>query len=128
MRKYSNLLVSGCVMFAVALTISACKDDDPPVPPSVTFEASTRTVKESDGTIEVKVVLDKPAPEDITVTYTIGGTAVEEVAAAGQHATDYAIKSDYKEVKIAKGESEGIIQLDLYSDTDLEEDETIEPL
>jgi hypothetical protein len=74
----------------------------------------------------VKVVLDKPAPEDITVTYTIGGTAVEEVAAAGQHATDYAIKSDYKEVKIAKGESEGIIQLDLYSDTDLEEDETIE--
>lgn len=125
MRKYSNLLMSACVMFAGALTISACKDDDPPVPPSVAFEASTRTVKESDGTIEVKVVLDKPAPEDITVKYTIGGTAVEEVAAAGQHASDYAISSDYKEVKIAKGATEGIIELELFSDTDLEDDETI---
>lgn len=125
MRKYSNLLMSGCVMFGVALTISACKDDDPPAPPSVAFEAKTKTVKESDGTIQVKVVLDKPATEAITVKYSFTGTAVEEVAAAGQHSVDYAITSDYKEVTIAKGESEGIIELDLYSDTDIEEDETI---
>ncbi|MEJ1240182.1 Calx-beta domain-containing protein [Chryseolinea sp. T2] len=125
MRKYSKLLKSGCVLFAVALTIAACKDDDPPVPPTVAFEAKTKTVKESDGTVQVKVVLDKAAPEDITVTYSLSGTAWEDVAAAGQHNSDYAIASDYKEVKILKGESEGIIELDLYSDTDLEEDETI---
>ncbi|MGC3946624.1 MAG: hypothetical protein QM762_19230 [Chryseolinea sp.] len=125
MRKYSNLLMSGCVLFAVALTISSCKDDDPPVPPTVAFEAKTRTVKESDGTIQIKVVLDKPAPEDITVTYSFTGTAMEYVAAAGQHASDYEIKSEYKKVKIAKDASEGIIELELYSDTDVEDDETI---
>lgn len=125
MRKYSNLMMSGCVLFAVALTISSCKDDDPPVPPTVAFEAKTRTVKESDGAIQVKVVLDKPALEDITITYSFTGTAMEYVAAAGQHSSDYEITSEYKEVTIAKGESEGIIELELYSDTDVEEDETI---
>lgn len=125
MRKYSNLLMSGCVMFGVALTISACKDDDPPVPPTVAFAEKTMTVKESDGTIQVKVVLDKAAPEAITVKYTFSGTAVEYVAAAGEHNSDYEITSDYKEVTIAKGESEGIIELELYSDSDVEDDETI---
>src|SRR5690348_8224666 len=109
MRKYSKLLKSGCVLFAVALTIAACKDDDPPVPPTVAFEAKTKTVKESDGTAQVKVVLDKAAPEDITITYSISGSAWEKVAAAGQHNSDYEVTSDYKEVKILKGESEGII-------------------
>lgn len=125
MRKYSNLLMSGCVLFAVALTISSCNDDDPPAKPKLSFEAD-KTVKESDGDIEVKVILDKPAKDDVTLTYSIAGSAVEKVVAANARPHDYEITSDYKEVTIEAGQTEGIIKITLASDLDLEEDETIE--
>lgn len=126
MRKYSNLLMSGSVMFAVALTISSCNDDDPPAKPVLSFEAATKTVKESDGTVQVKLLLDKPAKEDITITYSIDGSAIEKVVAANARPHDYEITSDYEEVVIEEGSTEGIIEFTLASDLDYEDDETIE--
>ena len=47
--------------------------------------------------------------------------------AAGTTApADYEVISDYLELEIPKGETIGIIELDLYSDSDFEDDETIE--
>src|SRR5690349_20023310 len=127
MRKYSNLLMSGSVMFAVALTISACKDDEPFVTPKLGFSPTSMSVDESDGPIEVVVTLDKAYKEDITIDYEIStaGTAVDEIEAGSSGAEDYRIDSDYGEVTIAAGETTGILDITLLSDTQLEDDETI---
>lgn len=127
MRKYNALfLLSGLSLIALSLIFSSCKDDDPPAKPMLSFAAATSTAKESDDNIEIQVVLDKAASQDITIDYSLGGTAVEKVAAGANGGTDYEIISDYGEVEILEGETTGIIELDLWSDGNLEDDETIE--
>jgi hypothetical protein len=112
-------------MISAALAFSSCKDDEPPRPPKLSFETSTMTVKESDGAIQVKVVLDKAAAEDLTIDYSIGGTAIERNDASGPFLPDYIITSGYQKLEIPKGELEQIIELRLNSDTDLEDEENI---
>ncbi len=128
MRKYSTLFLSGLVLSFFALAISACSDDDEPVAkPKLSFSESTLTVNEADGIIEIEVTLDKPATEDITITYELDGTAIDKVTAdANQVNYDYEITSDYLEVEIEQGETTGVIEIELSSDLAIEEDETIE--
>ncbi len=124
MRKYSVLL-SAFVLFTLGMIISSCKDDDPPAKPQLSFELSELTVNEADGEIEVKVVLDKPASEDITIDFSLAGTAVDDVSAGTTRPADYEIVGDPGELEIAEGETTGIITVSLYTDTDFESDPEI---
>ncbi|MEO7989248.1 MAG: hypothetical protein ABI663_06885 [Chryseolinea sp.] len=128
MRKYSILFLSGLILTLFTLAISACSDDDEPATkPKLSFSESTLTVTEgSSGTIEVEVELDKPASEDITITYELGGSAIDAVTGdANDINSDYEILSDYLEVEIEKGETTGVIEIGLYSDFSWEGSEVI---
>ena len=126
MRKYSVLLLSALALGSFVFVLSSCDDDEPAAPPQLSFAVSELTVKESDANLQIQVVLDKPASEDITIEYSIGGTAKDDVSAGTTAPADYEVVTDYLELEIPEGETTGIIELDLYSDSDYEDDETIE--
>ena len=128
MRKFSVLFLSALTLGSFVFVLSSCDDDEPSPPPQLSFAVSEMTVKESDENITVEIVLDKPAPEDIVIEYSVKGTARESVTAgSSQLPADYEIVSEYLEAEIKQGETSALIEIDLYSDTDLEaEDETIE--
>jgi hypothetical protein len=109
------------------LVFSSCKDDEEPVKPKMSFATTAMTVNEADGIVEIEVVLDKPAPEDFKLEFSLGGTADEEVAIGEDEAPDYKLNGDdYLELEFEKGATSGIIELQLYSDAFIEEDEVIE--
>ncbi|HEU5289649.1 MAG TPA: hypothetical protein VFU05_03335 [Cyclobacteriaceae bacterium] len=126
MRKRSSYVAS--ILFtSILLVMPSCKDDEPAPPAKLSFAESLVTVSEEDGIIEIELVLDKPAKEDITIEYSLDGTAIDVVTAGSQYVPDYEIlNDDYLEVEIAKGETTGTIEIELFSDYFLEEDETIE--
>jgi len=126
MRAYrSFLIISVFTISTLSLVISSCKEDEPPSKPKLSFSVSSQTITESDGEIEIKMKLDKGAFEDVTINYELSGTALDKVTAGTTKAYDYEIKEDYLETEIIKGDSIGIIKLTLFSDLDIEEDETI---
>ncbi|MEK6783253.1 MAG: Calx-beta domain-containing protein [Bacteroidota bacterium] len=127
MRTYSTLLVISVVtLFISGLLLSSCnKDEVPPAKPQLSFTESSMTVNESDGEIEVKLALDKPTSERFYITYELDGTATDKVN-AGTNPYDYEIKDDYLEAKIDKDDTVAIIKIQLYSDSELEDDETIQ--
>jgi len=123
MRKRSRFLISILSLSSVILFMPSCKDDAPPTPGEISFAESEMTVKESDGVIEIEIVLSKPVKEDITIEYELSGTAIDVVNGG----FDYEILSDYLEVDIDEGETTGIIEIELYSDFAFESiPETIE--
>ena len=75
MKNYAALILSVAVLVGAALGLSSCKDDEPPVPPKLSFAESAMTVNEDAGVIEVELVLDKPYSRDLNVEYNLGGTA-----------------------------------------------------
>lgn len=126
MKAYRSLLIiSAFTISSLSLMFSSCKEDEPPSKPKLSFSQSTKTINEADGVIEIKMKLDKGAFEDVTINYELSGTALDKVTAGTTKAYDYEIKEDYLETEIIKGDSIGIIKLTLFSDLDIEEDETI---
>jgi len=129
MSKYSIMLKYNILYLtafsAACLMVTSCGDDTPPAKPKLSFASSEMTVKESDGTIEAQLVLDKPASKDIIIDYKVSGTAKDDVAAGTTAPSDYTINGTYGEVTIAKGETTGSISFEIYSDSDFEDDETI---
>lgn len=117
-------------LIALTAMLVACGDDKEAKPKkrNLSFATPTATYNEADGTIEIEVVLDKPAKEDITIDFSIaGGTARDSETAEEQELpTDYEILNDDFEIEIEEGELTGIIEIELRSDILLEEDETIE--
>lgn len=126
MRKYSILFVAGVVLPLVTMLSSCKKSHETPVKPKLSFSEATKTVKESDETIDITLTLDKPSPEAISITYELSGTAKDKVSAGTTSSYDYEITSSYLETKIKKDESSGTISIKLYSDFGLEDDEIIE--
>jgi hypothetical protein len=126
MRKFSVLLLSAFTLSSFVFVFTSCDDDEPPAKPKLSFATSEITVKESDANLQIQVVLDKAASEDITIEYSLGGTAKDDIAAGSSLPADYEVVSDYLELEIPAGETTGVIELDFISDTDFEEDETIE--
>lgn len=122
--KYLKIWLSLIITLSIAL--SSCKKDEPFVKPKLSFSESTKTFKESDGEVEIKVELDKAYSKDIEIDYSISGTAGEQVKVGTTAAADYKISSDYLKVKILAGETSGIIKLEFFSDIEIEDDETIE--
>lgn len=115
-------------MASFCVILSSCKDDDPPAKPKLSFKTTAMEVIESDGVIEIEIVLDKPASEDIEIEYSLSGTAQDyETATQQSPDPDYQVTSDkYGEVEIEKGSTTGIIEITLWSDAYIENDETIE--
>lgn len=125
MKTNIILSLSLITAFAASVTLSSCGDDEPPKR-VLSFSNETLEAKESDGTLEVEVKLDKPATKDFTIQYTLDGTAVEKSTVdPEEEAYDYEDLNEGK-ISIKKGETTGIIELDLYSDPFLEDQETIE--
>ena len=63
--------------------------------------------------MEIQVVLDKPASEDITIEYALQEQLRTMFLLALLHPADYEVVTDYLEIEIPKGETTGIIELDL---------------
>ena len=127
MRKYSILFVAGVVLFFFSAMLSSCKKNhEDPVKPKLSFSETTKSVNEADGDIEITMTLDQPAPEAVSITYELSGTAKDKVSAGTTSAYDYEITSGYLETKIKKGETSGKILITLFSDFALEDDEIIE--
>jgi len=126
MKKNILLLLSLIFAFATSITLSSCGGDDEEPKRMLSFTDKTLEAKESDGTIEVEVKLDKPATKDLTIQYNLSGTAVEKSTVdPNEKPYDYEDLNE-GEIKIKKGESAGVIEFDLYSDPFLDPTETIE--
>ncbi len=129
MRRYIGVVLMNLAVILFMTAISSCKDDEPPAKAKLSFAESSITYNEADDIIEIQVKLDKPATEDFTAEYELNGTAQDEETATQNSPADYMIiedLSDYGEIDIDKGETVGIIQIQLYTDFELEDDETIE--
>lgn len=126
MRKYVVVGLSMGMLLTSCIVLFSCKEDEPFVKPKLSFALKTLTVNEADDIIELEVILDKAFSEDIKIVYSLAGTAVEKVAAGTTSNYDYEITSDYLEVKILEGETVGKIEIQLYSDLDIEDDELID--
>jgi hypothetical protein len=129
MLKNVKLLSSLLALALLVCVLSSCKDDEEPAPAQLSFASAALTVNEDDDLIEIEVVLDKPAAEDFTVEYELDGDAIDAATVGTDDPSDYEInedENDYGEIEIAQGETSGKIQIQLFSDFDIEDPETIE--
>jgi hypothetical protein len=112
-------------------------NDDAPV--KATFVNTTMTVNEADGLTSgftlIPVQLDKPAPVDLTVEYTLAGTAYDSTYAFNHNPKipspyyDYFINApheQYGKLVIPKGATTANIEIGVRTDFLFEDDETIE--
>jgi hypothetical protein len=118
--------ISLMLVIALSVMLPSCKEDEPFVKPKLSFGESELTFKESEGEVEIKIILDKAYTKDIEIDYSISGTAGEAVKVGSSGDADYKITSDYLTLEIESGETEGIITLEFFSDVEIEDDETIE--
>src|SRR5687767_3297384 len=95
MRKRSRVFIPILLVTSMIAIIPSCKDDEPVAPAKLSFAESEITINEYDGVIEIEIVLDKPAPEDMTVEFSLDGTALDLVAADElQTLHDYEVLGD----------------------------------
>ena len=118
MQKYTLLICSLCALAVLGIGLSSCKDDEPYVKPNLTVSNATLTVAEGAGTVQVEFVLDKGAPENFTIEYSLTGTAISPA--------DYTIVGKEGEVEIASGGTSATVQIQIVSDAIYEGNETIE--
>ena len=110
-------------------TVITLKNDDEQI--TASFTATTMTVNESDGAagfIQIAVQLDKTPTQDVTIKYTLAGTADDSLSAywADQSGfSDYYVNGDTTELVVPAGQSSGNIELRVYTDFMFEDDETI---
>ena len=100
------------------------------------FSTTTMTVNESDGIdgpLSVTVQLDQAPTSDVTIAYTLDGSAIDSLFAFNFEPNpippsfyDYYIDGVSGEVVIPAGSTSGTIDIQLYSDFMFEADETIE--
>ena len=84
----------------------------------VAFASPAQVVNEDDGVIEVKLVLDSPAPANMVFSYRVGGTATV--------LKDYAMEGTGG-VRILEGQTEGQIRIHITDDKVYETaDETVQ--
>jgi hypothetical protein len=122
MKKHILLFLSLFTVVVLSIGISSCGDDPPPPNPKLSMLVAEKTVGEDDGTIEVKMVLDKAAPTDLIIEYEIDGSAVEGSSAS----SDYEIQGDAGVVEFQQGETSATIEIEIKNDNVFEGNETIE--
>jgi len=124
MKKALLILSSLGVLVTLVFVLISCGGSDPkPSKAKVSFASSSKTVQESAGTVEVKVLLDKTVTTDLVVSYSLSGTATQK---AGIITGDYSITGDAGEVTIPKGETSASIEISIVNDDIFEQDETID--
>lgn len=87
----------------------------------LSFSNQTMIVNEADREIEVTLVLDKPAPQDLTFEYELSGSATDSLIANEDMAADYKIIGTHGQFTIAAGQTSGAIDIRLYSDLGIED-------
>lgn len=96
----------------VVITI---KNDDAQL--VLSFVNPDLTVNEADGVLEVQLVLDKPAPRDLTFSYELSGSATDSITAWNNKVNpDYYVNGTSGQFQIRAGETTGLIDLRVYSD------------
>lgn len=125
MKNYAAPASLLTLIVGLGFGLSSCKEDEPPVPPKLSFAQSEMTVNEDAGVIEVELKLDRPYGKDLRVEYRIAGTAggQQDVGTAD---ADYEINGDPGVAIIKSGETTGTIEVQIFNDNIFEEDETIE--
>lgn len=118
-------MVSIALLVAAGFGFSSCKDDEPASRPKLSFAETFISVNEDDGDLEVELILDKPHGKDVTIEYTLGGTASDQDA-VGTAGADYEINGNHGVVVIRSGQTSGTIDIEIYPDAMFEDDETIE--
>jgi hypothetical protein len=126
MRKSALIILSLAILTSFTFLISSCKEDEPPAKPVVSFKTDKLSVPEGNGTLEVEVELSSPAPSDLTIEYTLAGTAVDLEAAPNVASSDYSIEGGSGELEIEAGATSGSIVIQLLADNGYEDNETIE--
>ncbi len=143
----------GILAVAGLAFLSSCKDDEETPVAGIQFETEEQEVTESDGTpnsfhpdytrfdgvgtpIEVKIILDRPAAEEIVLSYDLDGSATDinpPDTNDEMPVNDFSISAgegisniDGDQLTIAKGASEAIIILTIYEDGSFEFDEDIQ--
>ena len=126
MLKNLQLLCGFIITGIIATGISSCKEDEPPTPPRISLASvEPLQVNESVGIFEIEVHLDKAYSKDISIEYTLSGTAVDLASAASPAKADYQINRGSGEVDIDAGETTGVIEFQVFNDAAFEQDETI---
>ncbi|MGC1243759.1 MAG: Calx-beta domain-containing protein [Chryseosolibacter sp.] len=88
----------------------------------LSFAAQTLTVDEAGDSVLVELLLDKPAPQDIVIGYTLSGTATDSLTAfTAKTNPDYYIDGKAGEVTFRAGETKAFIEVELYSDLIIED-------
>jgi hypothetical protein len=133
-------LVQALALCGVLFFMDSCKDDPAPIA-GISFEKADEEINESDGTtksfnplvlsggtgrdLQVKVLLDKPAPDNIVISYTVAGTASRTIA--GRAVNDFNLNGANAKATetliIEKGASEAIITLNIFEDDSFEIDD-----
>ena len=114
-------------------TLVTINDDD--TQPKASFKTTALTIVESDNIdfLEIEVILDNPAAQEVTVEFEITHAAghaldalygIEEEISSQYY--DYYVEGDEQSVVIAQGANSGKVQLQILSDFVFEDDETIE--
>ena len=102
-------------------TVTVNDDDDPPpATPIATFSAATATTDETSGSTTASLALSLPAPQPLTLNYTLFGSAT--------HGTDYSITGvtgTSGTVSVAKDGTSASIPVTITNDAAAEGDETI---
>ncbi len=106
---------SGALSASAEFNVVVLGNDACAAPPTASFGAASRRVAENIGQVSLEVRLSRSATQDVSVPFTVGGTA-----SAG---TDYNLASGA--LTIAAGELSADIDLTIIDDTLDEPDETV---
>ena len=105
---------TGATVGANATYVYTIKNDD--AVPQASFTTSAQSVSEGAGTATVTVQLSRPADQDVTISYSLSGTAL--------NGTDYTV-SPASPIVIAQGESTKVLTVTITNDSSVENDETV---
>ncbi len=103
------------ILFIVITTqFISCKDEEVPLPATLTFASEFTVVKENEGTVLITLNLDKAAYRDIVIDFTIKGSAQ--------------LDADYQTTAMAtivEGSTSGELTITLIDDTEFEFDQDL---
>jgi hypothetical protein len=92
------------------------EDNDTSSSPTAQFAIASQSVGENAGQVQVVVQLSAPAAQEVTIPYTVGGTAIPD--------TDYSV-APAGSVQIPANASQGVITITIVNDQAAEQSESV---
>lgn len=115
--KRKQILWAGSFVLLVNFLMTSCKKDSGSGTPTITLSDSAISVNESVGTVSATINLSEAVSQDITISYTLSGTAINN----GDYQADTT-----SPIVIPAGSKSATIQFTVFDDAVLEADKTIE--